>query len=75
MSNLSSSLQQKPADLKRIGRQTEAVLGVAGLSLLLAETGVAHKLEDHGTMNQSINCGHGGHGVLEDPIPLGEHEV
>ena len=36
---------------------------------------VAGKLEDGGVVNEAIDGGHGGHGILEDLVPLGEDQV
>jgi len=46
-----------------------ALLGRAGADALAGE------LEDGGVVNQSVDGGHGSHGIFEDLVPLGEGHV
>lgn len=45
-----------------------------GFSLFGSKARAGH-LEDEGMMDQPIDGGSRGHGILEDPIPLAEDEI
>ena len=61
-------------DLASVG---QAVGGRTAGSLLglLGAVAVDVELEDHGVMDEAVDGGGGGHGILEDPVPLAEDEV
>src|SRR5712672_4407437 len=48
--------------------------GALGLCLIDADAGSGH-LEDHAVVDDAVDGGGGGHRILEDPVPLAEHQV
>src|SRR3954471_1192399 len=48
--------------------------GAFGLCLVDADAGSGH-LEDHAVVDDAVDGGGGGHRILEDPVPLAEHQI
>src|SRR4051794_27488538 len=56
------------------GGRGASLAGAFGLCLVDADAGSGH-LEDHAVVDDAVDGGGSGHRILEDPVPLAEHQV
>ena len=55
-------------------RASRGSLSGSAAGVWVADTLVA-ELQDDTVMDEAVGRGHGGHGILEDLVPLGKHQI